>query len=229
MIFHRFENYLDPVFNHFDFGRGVVQRVDNFEYLGLVIDSGLTFESHVHKVVKKIRPYVGILSRIKYCLPIKCMKMLYYAHIHSHIHYMLPLYGSCRESHRSELEMLHKKSIKYVFKLPYLHPTVKVYKNGIPDINTLIKRETVLLIHKIKHNLLKNNYRLAPVNERTGRSTRNSGNIDVPRAHTGFIKDTLFHDGLDLYNKLPSHLKIEKSIQTFKSGTLKFFEEQFQN
>lgn len=74
--------------------------------------------------------------------------------------------------------------------------------------------------------MLKNNYRLAPVNERTGRTTRRSENLDVPRAHIGFIKDTLFYDGLDLYNTLPISLKNEKSISAFKVASLKFFENQ---
>lgn len=227
MIFKlsRLENNLDPTFNSFNVGHGVVHKVDNFEYLGLVIDSGLTFADHVAKVVKKIRPYVGILSRIKYYLSTKSLKMLYFAHIHSHIHYMLPLYGACRKSHLDELELMHKKSIKTVFKLSHLHPTADVYRKGIPDVHTLTKRETVLLIHKIKNNLLKNNYRLPQVHEKTGRTTRQSENIEVQRAH-GHIKDTLFYDGINLYNTLPLSLKNEKSIAAFKLASLKFFENQ---
>lgn len=127
MIFHRFDNYLDPVFDSFDFGQGVVERVDSFEYLGLVLDSGLTFENHVNKVIKKIRPYVAILSRVKYYLPIKSLKMLYYAHIHSHVHYMLPLYGRISSSWRSSTKKALNTFSSYIICILPLRSTIRAF------------------------------------------------------------------------------------------------------
>lgn len=89
---------------------GVIERVDIFEYLGLVVDSELSFKHHTRKVTDKIKPYVAILSRLKYYLPVHALKSIYYAYIHSVIIYLLPAYGSCAKTFIDELNMLHKKA-----------------------------------------------------------------------------------------------------------------------
>ena len=54
-------------------------------YLGIIIDSNLTWKEHVACVVKKIRRSVRILSKIRYQIIYITDRSLYYALIYSFI------------------------------------------------------------------------------------------------------------------------------------------------
>lgn len=224
LIWHKFDNPLDPTFDNLQFSAGVLERVETYEYLGLVLDSELSFKKHVEKVISKINPYVGILGRLKYYLPVRHLKLIYYAYIHSSIHYVLPAYGSCLKTHTNELNMIHKRALKNVFKLPFDHPTTKVYEKGIPKLEIMIAQEMVLLQFRMRNNLIKTNFSATYRQDVSGRQTRQSDDLDIAFTQHNFIKDTFFFKGVSLFNSLPSHIKVLSNIDEFKRESLRFLE-----
>lgn len=161
---------------------------------------------------------------MKYYLHTQELKLVYYAHIHSHIHYLLPIYGSCNKTALADLVILHKKSLKHIFKLPYDHPSEDVYKRGISSIYAMAQFEMILLLHKMKNGLIKSNFRPAIRDEVSNRATRQSSHFDVTRIHHNFMKNSIFTLGYSLYNKLPPNLKNEKKMSLFKSEVKKYIE-----
>lgn len=83
MLFYRsvLKEYLP--FNDINFSAGIITRVETFDYLGLTLDSELSFKDHVRKVIMNIKPYVAILHRLKFYLKTKDLKLIYYTFIHS--------------------------------------------------------------------------------------------------------------------------------------------------
>lgn len=69
----------------------------------------ISFKGYVEKVIEKIKPFVGILSRMKYYLHSQELKLIYYAYVHSNIHYLLPVCATCPKTDMGELEILHKR------------------------------------------------------------------------------------------------------------------------
>ena len=49
-----------------------LEQVDSVQLLGLEIDSSLSFVNHVDKMCKKTFQRLGVLNRVKQCLPLKC-------------------------------------------------------------------------------------------------------------------------------------------------------------
>lgn len=222
MLFSPIANDLDPHFDNIPFSCGTIDRVDLYDYLGLTIDSQLSFAHHVGKVISRIKPYVAIMGRLRYYLPTNCLKMIYYAYVHSRIHYLLPAYGSSAKINMGALELLHKKSLKYVFKLRFDCPTTEVYKKGISDLYTLTDHEMVMLLYKIKNNLIKTNFTVITRGEVTGRSTRQASNFEIAFTHLNYIKGSFFGKGFDLFNHLPLSIRNESSIGRFKTLSLRF-------
>lgn len=68
------------------------------KYLGVMIDSTLSWKKHVDCVAKKIRRSVGILSKIRYYVSQEILLSLYYALIYSFLIYGLIAWGSTYES-----------------------------------------------------------------------------------------------------------------------------------
>ena len=59
--------------------------------LGIILDDRLSFKAHIEFLGTKISRSVGIMSKLSYYLPTETLITLYYALIHSHILYGLPV------------------------------------------------------------------------------------------------------------------------------------------
>ena len=64
------------------------------KYLGIILDDRLSFKAHIEFLETKISHSVGIMSKLSYHLPTKTLTTLYYALIHSHILFGLPVWAS---------------------------------------------------------------------------------------------------------------------------------------
>lgn len=86
---------------HFDlkWHNAPIQKVRTFNYLGLLIDEQLRWDSHVEKVKSVISPYVFVLKRSRHFLQEKTSKMIYSAYIASRISYVAPAWKSASMSH----------------------------------------------------------------------------------------------------------------------------------
>ena len=54
----------------------IVERVDNFKYLGLVFDPQLTWSNHIDPLTSNVSKRIGIIQRIKYYLPSSTLNLL---------------------------------------------------------------------------------------------------------------------------------------------------------
>ena len=52
------------------------------KYLGILIDSNLSWKSHIDSICKKIKRSVGMLSKLRYYVPLKILVNLYYTLIY---------------------------------------------------------------------------------------------------------------------------------------------------
>ena len=54
------------------------------KYLGVIIDSSLSWKHHILSLTKKISRSIGIMYKLRPFLPLKVMKNVYYSSIYSH-------------------------------------------------------------------------------------------------------------------------------------------------
>ena len=62
------------------------------KYLGVYLDSELHFQSHINQIEIKVAKALGILSKLRFLSPKSTLILLYYALIHPHLLYALPLW-----------------------------------------------------------------------------------------------------------------------------------------
>ena len=65
------------------------------ELLGLEIDQELTFIHYIDKLCKKLSQRIGILKKIRYCLPLKYRLLFYNAMIRPVMAYVNVVWSSC--------------------------------------------------------------------------------------------------------------------------------------
>ena len=71
-----------------------IPKVRFAKLLGTWIDDKLTWDTHVKKLMVKIRCGIGMLQRSHNLLSVKARKLLYYGQIHSNLCYCLSIWGT---------------------------------------------------------------------------------------------------------------------------------------
>ena len=94
------------------------------KYLGVIIDSNLTWRNHIDYIYNKIIKFVGIFfCRIRHNLYFEMVKMCYFASVHSHLIYGIEIYGNTYiiKKHSSKLMILSNKIlIAFITKSSYI-------------------------------------------------------------------------------------------------------------
>ena len=91
-----------------------LNATSSVKYLGILIDSKLTFTEHLKKVENKLARATGILSKLQTTLPPKSSLKLYYTLFHPHLLYGLIVWGSTYPSFLNKLGKLQNKAVKLV-------------------------------------------------------------------------------------------------------------------
>ena len=71
----------------------IIEKVDEFSFLGLTMDTNLNWKRHSENICNKCTKIIGILNRLKYVLPLGIKIMLYNSLILPHINYCIMAWG----------------------------------------------------------------------------------------------------------------------------------------
>ena len=91
MVFHRKQKHVDEI--NVQINGTKIERVESFNFLGIMLNENLTWKSHIEMVGKKISKVTGILYRLKNIFPENVLFVLYNSLIVSYINYGLLLWG----------------------------------------------------------------------------------------------------------------------------------------
>ena len=150
-----------------------IERVTEYKYLGLIIDSDLKWTPHINYIKSKILPIIGILKRLKHILPLSIKKQIYYSLIQSHINYLIAIWGSAAKTHLHCIKVLQNFAIKNIYNLHFLEPTINVYRiSNLPSLDTIRKTNLAIFMFKLKHNMIKSDLTLTLNSEVHSYSTR---------------------------------------------------------
>lgn len=83
-----------------------IEITDAAKSLGLLIDSKLTWENHVRKVIKSFAAQLCMLKRVGY-LPVKQQEDIYFKMILPNVFYSLLIWGICSTALFEKVEALH--------------------------------------------------------------------------------------------------------------------------
>ena len=76
-----------PVHPPLFFNGNVVTKVDEHKHLGLVLDSKLSFKSHVNEKIIKTKKTIGMIKHLSKYLPIKTLILMYKSLVRPHFDY----------------------------------------------------------------------------------------------------------------------------------------------
>ena len=148
MIFHKRRDtpQLDLLLNNIK-----IELVSNFTFLGIILDSSLSWKNHTKMIAIKISKIIGILHKLKYIFPKEILLIIYKSLIVPHLNYGLLLWGV----NLKDIFLLQKKAIRLVTHNSYTSHTEPIFKEkGLLNLADMFLLNKLKFLHKIFHNNL---------------------------------------------------------------------------
>lgn len=204
-------------------GSDNINRVQEIRYLGLLIDDRLNWSNHIDYYIKnRIAPIIYATFKLRKIISKPALLQFYHAHLVSHITYLIPIWQSAPEFKLHQLQVIQNRVLKAINFFPRLTPTSSLYHH-LPNIHTIAKIQLVILIFKIKYNLIKNNTTLRQHFDIHSRSTRNQALIYTSPVSSARYHNSALKRGIRIFNSLPLQVREENSLLKFKNRVKKFF------
>ena len=110
MLFHHRRRNIENMIPELQINGYKLERVREFNFLGLLIDENLTWDSHIQKVSSKVSRILGVMYRLKSYIPGHILLILYNTMIMPHLQYSILNWG-----HKSSrLHKLQKQGVTHV-------------------------------------------------------------------------------------------------------------------
>jgi hypothetical protein len=104
----------------------VIDRVSQFNFLGVILDESLTWIPHINKISLKISRNIGVINSIKRFVPVYVLRTLYFSLVQSHL-----IYGICSWGFELQrLTKLQKKAVRIINNSKYNAHTEPLFKNS---------------------------------------------------------------------------------------------------
>ena len=118
MIFHSKQNKLSineiPIIKINDMP---IERVTEFKFLGVLIDSNLTWSPNCNYIANKLSRMFGVVSRLKHYVPTHILTIIYNSLFLSHISYGITYWGF--NIYYSNIAKDHSLGWHFIYRLEY--------------------------------------------------------------------------------------------------------------
>ena len=103
-----------------------IAQSDHVKYLGVHLDSKLSWKIHIEKLTCKLSKVCGMIYKLRLYVPFSTLKLFYYAMFHSLLQYSLLNWGRACKSHYHRLVILQNNILRACLFRPLHHPTNSV-------------------------------------------------------------------------------------------------------
>ena len=90
------------------------------KFLGIIIDSSLSWRDHILTIKGKVSWRIGILSKARRYFNYVTLKTLYYSFIYPYLHYCHEIWGSTYATYLDPLIKLQKRAMRVITGSPIL-------------------------------------------------------------------------------------------------------------
>lgn len=178
-------------------------------FLGVCIDSGLTWTGHIENVIAKINKSFYAILKLKNCLDREGLLQIYYATVYPQLAYNTIVWGRAAEVNR--LFIMQKRVIRLIFNIESRGTCRDVFRSyGILTLPCIYLYKCAIFAYQNGH--------LFPTNAQNHTyATRNCDSFRMPLHRTSGYERSPYYACISVYNRLPKQIKDSKVIHNFKS------------
>ena len=219
MIFHNQNKTIDTAISGKLLERPI-ERVSNFNFLGVILNENLKWNTHMDSVCNRILRSIGIFCNLRHYLPTYILKTLYNSLVLSHCTYGILAWGT----HNTRLYKIQKKAIRVISNSKFYAHTEPLFKRlGLLKLDDLFKLNILKFYYLHFHNLLPHylqQFEFKARYEIHDYKTRNKFELNLQKNTIKAAENSLRHVTPKIINDTPSIItdKIRThSLQGFTS------------
>ena len=184
------------------------------KYLGLLIDSHLSWKYHILHISKKIKRCIGILSKIRHSVTDLVLVQLYYSLIYPFLTYSVITWGTTYQTTLLPLITLQKRAVRIITFSEYnCHSSPLFQKLKVLKVIDLVYLYCALFMYDYYSNrlpLIFNDF-FKSINKVHQYQTRLANKISyyLPKARTNYGKFNIRFFGAKVGNSIEDSLKSE--------------------
>ena len=200
-----------------------ISQIEECRFLGVMIDSKLSWKSHIKHVTSKVAKSVGILGKARKVLGRKTLETLYYTMIYPYLLYCNIIWGNCNANTIWPIFKLQKMAVRLIMNVPRRESTSQYFKKlhlvKVPDLYNI--SVSIFMYNFIYSNLPTTFEKYFTLSgEIHSVSTRQSNDYRAPlyksQIGTKFVKKT----GVDVWKSINESFGFNHPIHHFKVLTL---------
>ena len=177
---------------------------EHVKYLGILLDSNLSWKFHIEYVALKISKIIGVIARLRHFVPLCTLLNIYSSLIFPYLSYGLPAWGQAAKTHLLKLLVLQKRVLRlmYFFE-PRAHAVSLFITLNILPIN-------MLYVETVPSNISDLFTNVSKIHTHKTRSS-SSGNFYIKSLSLSLHKSLL--PDLELNSGIPSRTNFDNSLK----------------
>ena len=195
---------------------GEVKSTYSFKYLGVHLDSDLSFEIHCNHLISKVKSQCYMLLRYPRKRNWQERRVLFYAHIYPLFLYAIECYMHCSVLLRERLERVYRKCGKIVLGESCLSDSSVYAKLETLPLRLLFQlRGATLMFRIVRLNQIRtfSDYFVSNT-----ASNRRALDLLLPRLPSERYRKSFRYWGAKLWNSIPGHIRSARSVTAFESS-----------
>ena len=183
MVFHYRQRNIDNIIPKLEINGIAIERVKQFNFLGIILDEHMSWKPHINKVACKIARTIGTINRLKRFLPQSILKMLYNSLILPHLNYGILTWGT----KLGRLPKLQKWAIRTITNSKYNAHTEPLFKKlNLLKISDIYYINALKFHYKYQHDMLPTYFRnmFSSTRIQHDHFTRNRNTIQIGQSNT---------------------------------------------
>jgi len=202
-----------------------ISLVDTVKFLGVHLDSSISWHNHLSYIKTKISKGLGIINKTKRLFNQKTLITLYYSFIYPYLTYCIEIWGSAANTHLFPLLKLQKKFVRIATNSNYLAHTENLFSQlSILPLAKLYVYNVLVFMYKIDHRLLPSIFTdMFTYNTEIHRyNTRSQNQFHIPLMRLTVGQNTLKYKGPKIWNNFIVIFENTSFIYSFKTNIKKY-------
>ena len=199
------------------------------KFLGVLLDSALSWKPHLTELSKKLSRTVGLLYKIRHYTPLETLKLLYFGIFYPFLSYVVQVWGLTYPTLLNPVFILQKKAVKAMTFSDIVTPGLPLFNKlqllRLTDISNLQLASFVFeCVNGLSPQFLENYF--ISIASKHGKGTRQStrGNLFLERQHTiQYGIRSVQYSSAKLWNSIPPEIRLSSTIKQFRTKLKKYY------
>ena len=186
-----------------------IKMSNSVKYLGINVDSKLSWKNHISYVCNKISRAIGVISKVRQNLNMKTLLLMYNSLVHSHLLYCIEIWGTAYKTSLQPLFLLQKRAVRLICDAGYRDHSEPLFKRlGIRNIFQEIKLRQQILSFDVVKNTGRYSFNIPTMHQHDHTTRFAENNIPLPKIRTDrFGLRGLIPQLVSAFNSIPKELK----------------------